>query len=97
MIVLAAHYHGKPGQGDAIEAALRRMAPLVKEHETGCTLYQAARSQERPDQFLLYEQYVDEAALLAHRETAHFKEIIEGTILPLVEQRERQIYTLVVS
>ncbi|MBV9789958.1 MAG: antibiotic biosynthesis monooxygenase [Chloroflexi bacterium] len=97
MIVLAAHYQGKSGQGDAIEAALRRMAPLVKEHEPGCTLYQAARSQEHPDQFLLYEHYVDEAALLAHRETAHFKEVIEGTILPLVEQRERQIYTLVVS
>lgn len=95
MIVLAAHYQGKAGHGDAIEAALKRIAPLVKEHEPGCTLYQAARSQDNPDLFLLYQHYVDEAALLAHLETPHFKEIIEGTIIPMLEQRERQFYTLV--
>lgn len=97
MIVLTAYYHARPGQGDAIAAALKRMAPLVKEREPGCTLYQAARAQDNPDEFLLYEQYADEAALLAHRETPHFKEIIEGTIIPLLEQRERRLYTLVVG
>jgi autoinducer 2-degrading protein len=97
MLVLAAYYHGKPGQGDAIEAALKQMAPLVKMQEPGCTLYQVARSQDNPDGFLLIEQYADEAALLAHRETPHFKAIIEGTIVPLLAQRERQLYTLVVS
>jgi quinol monooxygenase YgiN len=97
MIVLVARYHGKPGQGDAIQAALKQMAPRVEAREPGCKLYQACRSQENPDLFLLYEQYVDEAALLAHRETSHFKEIIEGTIVPLLEKRERELYTLVVG
>ncbi|MDQ6662639.1 MAG: antibiotic biosynthesis monooxygenase [Chloroflexota bacterium] len=95
MIVLVARYYGKPGQGEAIEAALKRMAPMVAEQESGCKLYQASRSQENPDLFLLYEHYVDEAALLGHRETAHFKEIIEGTIMPMLEKRERELYTLV--
>ena len=97
MIVLVAHYFGKTGQGDAIEAALKRMAPYVSQNEPGCTFYQASRSQEKPDQFLLYEQYLDEAALLSHRETPHFKEIIEGTIMPMLEKRERELYTLVVG
>jgi quinol monooxygenase YgiN len=97
MIVLVARYYGKAGQGDSIEAALKRIAPLVAEHEPGCKLYHACRSQDKPDLFLLYEQYVDEAALLGHRETAHFKEIIEGTIMPLLENRERELYTLVVE
>lgn len=97
MIVLTAYYYAKPGQGDAIAAALQRMAPLVREREPGCALYQAARSQDNPDLFLLYEQYADEAALLAHRETPYFKEIIEDTIVPLLERRERQLYTLVVG
>jgi (4S)-4-hydroxy-5-phosphonooxypentane-2,3-dione isomerase len=97
MIVLVARYHGKPGQGNAIEAALKRMAPHVAEKEPGCTFYQASRSQENSDLFLLYEHYVDETALLAHRETPHFQEIIEGTILPLLEKRERELYTLVVG
>ena len=95
MIVLVARYHGKPGRGDAIEAALKRVAPLVKEREPGCKLYQASRSQDNPDNFLLYELYEDEAALLAHRDTPHFKEIIEGTIVPMLEKRERELYTLV--
>lgn len=97
MIVLVARYHGKAGQGDAIEAALKQIAPLVKEGEPGCKLYHASRSQDNPDNFLLYEHYEDEAALLNHRETPHFKEIIEGTIMPLLEKRERELYTLVVG
>jgi len=97
MIVLIARYYGKPGQGDTIEAALKRVAPLVREREPGCTLYHVSRSQDNPDNFLLYEQYVDEVALLAHRETPHFKEIIEGTIMPVLEKRERELYTLVVG
>lgn len=97
MIVLAAYYFGKPGTGDEIEANLRKMSPLVKQHEPGCTLYQASRSQDNPDNFLLYEHYVDEAALAAHRETPHFQQIIEGTIIPMLEKRERAFYTLAVE
>jgi autoinducer 2-degrading protein len=97
MIVLVARYYGKPGQGDAIEAALKQMAPLVAESEPGCKFYQASRSQENSDNFLLYEHYVDEAALLHHRETPHFQRIIEGTVIPLLEKRERELYTLAVG
>ncbi len=97
MIVLAAYYFGKPGTGDEIEANLKRMAPLVKANEPGCAFYQASRAQDNADNFLLYEHYVDEDALAAHRTTAHFQEIIEGTIIPLLEKRERALYTLAVE
>lgn len=97
MIVLTAKYYVQPGNGPEVVAALRRMAPLVQEHEPGCTLYQASRSQENSDLLLLYEIYADEAALQAHRETPHFKEIIEGTVVPLLERRERELYELVVG
>lgn len=97
MIVLVAKYHVKPGNGDTIQAALTRMAPLVKAGEPGCKLYHAARSVDNPDLFLLYEHYVDEAALAAHRATPHFKEIVEGTVVPLLEKREREVYTLAVG
>lgn len=97
MIVLIARYQCRPGQGEAVEAALREMAPLVTAHEPGCKLYQVSRAQDDPDLLLLYEQYVDEAALLSHRETQHFQRLIEGTIIPLLEKREREFYTLVIS
>jgi quinol monooxygenase YgiN len=94
---LVARYYGQSGKGDIIEDALKRMAQRVAESEPGCLLYQASRSPEKPDQFLLYEQYKDELALLGHRATPHFQELVEQTILPLLEKREREIYTLVVG
>src|SRR5258708_37289605 len=94
MIVLVAQYYGRRGQGDAIEAALKQLAPRVAEDEPGCKLYHASRSQENPDLCLLYEHYTDEAALRHHRERPHFQQIIEGPIMPLLEKRERELYTL---
>jgi autoinducer 2-degrading protein len=97
MIVLTAKYFVKPGRGDEVEAALRRMAPLVKAGEPGCALYHANRSAENPDLFLLYEHYTDQAALEAHRTTPHFKEIIEGVIVPMLDKRERELYQSVIT
>jgi hypothetical protein len=36
-------------------------------------------------------------AIAAHRETPHFKEIIEGRIVPLLESREREFFDAVVG
>lgn len=92
MIVLAAKYQCKPGMGDKVEEALREMIPLV-EQETGCIHYLVNRSKENPDAFLLFEQYEDEAALARHSETPYFKRIVLGTVIPLLDQRERSLYT----
>jgi quinol monooxygenase YgiN len=97
MIVLVAMYHCQLGKGDEVEAQLKRMAPLVKQKEPGCALYHACRAEDNLDLFLLYEHYVDQAAFEAHRETPHFKEIIEGRIIPQLEKRERFLYDLVVD
>jgi quinol monooxygenase YgiN len=97
MIVLTAKYFAKPGKGDEVEGLLRRMAPLVSANEPGCRLYHANRSADNADIFLLYEHYADQAALDAHRNTPHFKEIIEGAIVPLLEKRERELYQSVIA
>lgn len=97
MIVLVAKYHVKPGHGDTVAAALREMAPLVRASEPGCTLYHANRSTENPNLFLLYEHYDDQTALQNHRETPHFKAIIEAKIVPLLDKRERELYEPVVG
>jgi quinol monooxygenase YgiN len=41
--------------------------------------------------------YKDAASIAAHRDTPHFKEIIEGIIVPLLEKREREIYTQLIG
>jgi quinol monooxygenase YgiN len=91
--VLVARYYAQASKGNEVEAALKEMAALVKEQEPDCVLYEVNRSQDDPDEFLLYERYRDDAALEAHRETAHFKTTVEGRILPLLERRERSFYT----
>jgi quinol monooxygenase YgiN len=88
MVALIARYHVKPGHADEVVDALRRMKPLVEADEPGCTQYIAHRD---GDLVVLYEQYADQAALEAHRETPHFAELIEGTIVPLLDRREREV------
>jgi (4S)-4-hydroxy-5-phosphonooxypentane-2,3-dione isomerase len=97
MIVLVAMYTCQPGKSDEVLRHLKRMSPLVKQSEPGCAMYQVSRANDNADLLMLYEQYTDETALQTHRETAYFKEIIEGTVIPLLEKRERSFYSLEIS
>ena len=97
MIVLIAKYHVKPGNVPAVLEQLRKIKPLVEATEPGCKMYQVATSQENENLVVLYEHYVDKDALAAHRETPHFKSIIEGTVIPMLEKREREFYDLQIS
>lgn len=97
MIVLIAKYRTKPGNVPKVLDELQKMKPLVQQSEPGCKFYQVSRSTEDENLIVLYEHYADGAALAAHRETPHFKSIIEGTVIPLLEKRERELYELVIS
>ena len=94
MIVLAVKYTCKRGQTEEILAALRRMASLVKQREPGCRTYQVSRSTENSDLLLLYEAYEDRTAFDAHAQTDHFKQIIQGEVIPMLESRVRELYSL---
>jgi quinol monooxygenase YgiN len=94
---LIARYYVQPGQADVFEAALGRMAEAVRADEPACLLYNANVSVDDPNLYCLYEVYEDEAALVAHRETPHFKEIIEGIVVPVLEKREREVYRRVLG
>lgn len=97
MIVLVAKYHVKPGQMETVIAHLKEMAPLVKANEPGCAYYTASRSTEDENLLMLVEHYTDDDALAQHREMPHFKEIIEGKVVPLLEKRERALYELTIG
>ena len=95
--VLIARYYVKPGNSKAVREALTKMAARVKADEPACLVYNANVDPQNENLYCLYEIYKDEAALVAHRETPHFKEIIEGIIVPLLEKREREIYEQVIG
>jgi len=94
MIVLKVDMLVKPGT----EGTCREYIRTLQEHsrrEPGCLLYIGHQSTENPRKFLLYEQYKDEAALQAHRGSAHFKQYVIGGLDTIMEQRTRDLYRLV--
>ncbi len=95
--VLIARYYVKPGNSAAVKEALQKMSVRVKADEPACLVYNTNIDPENENLYCLYEVYRDAAAIAAHRETPHFKEIIEGIIVPLLEKREREIYEQVIG
>jgi quinol monooxygenase YgiN len=91
VLALIARYRAKPGQGDQVEALLLEMMAAVRGNEPGCVLYRPTRSQQDREVFVLYEEYLDQEALEAHRRTPHFSRLIEGRIVPLLLERDREV------
>jgi quinol monooxygenase YgiN len=94
---LVARYRVTSGRSDEVAEALREMAEAVERDEPTCLVFLASRSIEEPEVFVLYEEYVDEAALLGHRETPHFRRLIEGAVVPLLDSREREVLSPVLD
>ena len=91
MLTVIARYRAHPGRGDEVAAVLRRHVAATRA-EPGCIQFDASRSTEHPDEFVLYEKYVDEAAFDAHRASPHFAEYILGKVVPMLAERAWQRY-----
>lgn len=90
--VVAAKWRANEGEADTIREILEDLTPLVRA-ELGCLAYVAHQSVDDPRDFFLYEQFVDEAAFQAHTQADHFNEHVLGRAVPLLETRERTLYT----
>ena len=94
MYVIVARYYAREGKDDEIAEILRSMIPIA-EAEPGCKKYAINRSKEDPRRFLLYEQYVDEAAFAAHAASEPVQRNIVGKVIPMLENRVREEYVTV--
>ncbi|MBM9596020.1 putative quinol monooxygenase [Roseitranquillus sediminis] len=92
MILLLARYHIADGKRDEVVGQIREMKARVEETEPACLAYDVWQSQDDPDVLVLHEVYADQAGVDAHRETAHFKEIVEGRIVPNLKNRAREFF-----
>jgi quinol monooxygenase YgiN len=86
VLTLIVHYQAQPSKGDVIAAALAKHIPATRQ-EPGCVQFIGYRSTQDPDSFILYEQYVDEQSLEAHRQTPHFQRYVHETITPMLAER----------
>ena len=87
--VVIAYWHAKEGHAEEIARVIEIMTPLSRQ-ESGCLYYQAQRSLDDPNLFVLYEQYADKAAYEAHMVTPYFERYVKGQAIELLEKRERQ-------
>lgn len=92
LILMTVKYFVKDGNLDEVLAGLREMKEQVAAHEPDCLVYQVWESKDQANLLLLQEVYTDEPALLAHRETPHFKSILEAKVIPLLNDRVREFY-----
>jgi quinol monooxygenase YgiN len=89
--VVLARWTAKKGQENAIAAILESLIPLSRQ-EPGNLGYEVNVSSSAPQVFLLYEKYVDPEAFQAHRDTGHFRRLVLGEAMPLLESREVETF-----
>jgi (4S)-4-hydroxy-5-phosphonooxypentane-2,3-dione isomerase len=91
MLTVIARYQVQTGTGDLVATTLAKHVAATRT-EPGCLQFVAYRSRKDPEQFVLYEQYINDEALEAHRQTPHFRSYVEGTIVPLLSDRQADRY-----
>ncbi len=60
---------------------------VASRREPGCITYNAHFVADDPATVVIYEQYADEAALEAHRGSAHFKQYASGGLYQMMVDR----------
>jgi quinol monooxygenase YgiN len=69
-----------------------RLLAAASRQEPGCVTYVPHQLEDDPDTVLIYEQYIDQKALAAHRDTEHFKKHAVGGLYQ--KMRERSVENL---
>jgi len=72
---------------DAVTELLRQLGPASRQ-EPGCVNYIAHFVEDEPATVLIYEQYVDEAALEHHRNAPHFAQWATDGLYKLMRSRQ---------
>lgn len=91
MLILAVHVTIKAGHEDEVLDSFRKLQEATR-REPGCIAYVVQRSRDDKRHYLVYEQYTDDAALEAHRNSPHFKQYAAEGFYRFVEERRAEIF-----
>ena len=86
MIIQSVHYTVATEDGEKAAAVLRELRAASRT-EPGVITFEIARSADKPNEFALYEEYEDEAAIAAHTKTEHFDRLVINGIRKLAQAR----------
>jgi quinol monooxygenase YgiN len=87
MVSFVVRFRFTPEDRAEVAEALR-MLTAESRREPGCVSYIPHHVEGDPDTIVIYEQYQDEKALAAHRETAHFKKYGVGGLFQKMKERD---------
>ncbi len=73
MIAVTATLKIKAGKEAEFERVMQELGEKVRANESGCKLYQLARSKKDPTTYVVLERYEDQDAFTAHSKTDYFK------------------------
>jgi autoinducer 2-degrading protein len=90
MIILHVTIQVKPEHVAEFLEVARYDADHSESDEPGCLRFDVIQDRDVANRFYFYEVYLDEAALAAHRETAHFKYYADKTQSWLAAPPERR-------
>lgn len=91
MVVLAVTWMAKVGREAEAVAILEKLTGESRK-EPGCVMYQVHKHKTDPRRFFIYEQYKDDAALEAHRTTAHFLQLAKKDLVKVADRTEGHLY-----
>jgi quinol monooxygenase YgiN len=86
--VVAVTLVARPGTEGRMSQILRSVNRLTRD-ESGCLEHRVSRSVDDPRTFFVYERYVDEVAFLADQASEHFKRLVLGEAVHLLDRSER--------
>lgn len=84
---VVARYRTLPGREREVLRLLDTVAEASR-REPGNLQYRVHQGAEDPRAVLLYEEYVNEADFEAHCAADHFRQIVLGEVVPMLESRD---------
>ena len=96
MVVLAVTWVAKPGREEEVAETFAKLQTASRQ-ESGCLMYVVHRHRTDPRKFFIYEQYRDDDALQAHRDSAHFQQHAVQELRDIGDRKEGELYSPLTS
>ena len=92
MLVLAVTWDANPGHEEEVAGIFAKLQAASRQ-EPGCLMYIVHRHENDPRHFFIYEQYRDNAALEAHRNSPHFQEYAVNALKGIGVREQGDLYS----
>ena len=92
MVVLVVTWQAHAGHENEVAEIFRKLQAASRQ-EPGCIGYTVHRHRNDPRRFFIYEQYRDDAALEAHRNSPHFQDYAVKALRSIGERLQGDLYT----